>query len=390
MKICFWASTFQADIQAMACHLANKEENEVLVALKNPEQYKQQPVEKILPFKGEIIQRDTFKAWWRLMRFNPDILVVDNHLPHYRPKRMYVLWHGYGWRMDHPERMRRNMSKRVGEVTQPNDRFRWQALGPFDYDFTKGHRGIHKDNLVTLGSPYSDLLRPESLLSKNFNRELMADGYPGIDVVNRPNVLIGMTWHHGGLLGHWGEEWELLDKLLNHINKLGANAILRMHDRKRYDADYLDAITRFCSKRDGVILKFKSESPDSLVDILISDLLITNYSSFANLFYYTLRPSIHIVPPDAGEGLVMRQWSQKGISTELVHNQEGFWKHPPEDMGGLRAFSFDELLQCVDKAVNEKDCCVDIATDYIARHIEQPNGESCERLEQYFKQWIQK
>jgi len=390
LKICFWATTFQADIQAIACHLAREDDMEVLVALKDPEQYRTQPIENFLPFKGEIVQRDTLRAWWRLVRFNPDILVVDNHLPRYRPKRMYVLWHGYGWRMDHPERMRRNMSKLVGEVTEANERFRWQVVGPFDRDYTTGHRAIHKDNIVNLGSPYSDLLRPESPLAKQIQPELVTDAYPGIDMVKRPNVLIAMTWHHGGLMGHWGDEWELLDKLLNHIEKLGANAILRMHDRKRYDPDYLAAITRFCEKRTGVLLKFKSDSPDSLVDILISDMMITNYSSFANLFYYTGRPTVHIMPPEAGEGLVMRQWSKKEISVEPVDNQEVFWKHPPEDVGGLRALSFDELLQSVKKAIKEPYCCVDIANNFIERHIEKVDGKSCERTAQMFRQWVQK
>ena len=390
MKVCFWATTFQADIQAMACYLSAQDDMEVLVALKDPEQYRTQPIEKFLPFKGEIIQRDTLAAWWRLVRFNPDILVVDNHLPKYRPKRMYVLWHGYGWRMDHPERMRVNMSRRVGEITESNDRFRWQVVGPFDRDFTAGHRAIHEDNIVTLGSPYSDLLRPESPLAQKIKPELVADAYPGIDVVNRPNVLIAMTWHHGGLLGHWGEEWELLDKLLAHIEKLGANVILRGHDRKRYDADYLAAIEKFCGERKGVLLKFKSDSPDSLVDIMISNLIVTNYSSFANLFYYTRRPTVHIVPPEAGKGLVMREWSRKGLSTVAVDKQEVFWKHPPEDVGGLRAFNFEELLQQVERAIKEPNCCVDIANDFIARHIEKVDGNACERTAQMFRQWVNK
>lgn len=388
MKICFWATTFQADIQAMACHLAEQDDMDVLVALKDPEQYRRQPIEQFMPFKGELVQRDTARSWWRLVRFNPDILVVDNHLPRYRPKRMYVLWHGYGWRMDHPERMRKNMSRRVGEITQPNDRFRWQAVGPFDREFTAGHRGIHPTNIVTLGSPCSDLLRPGSPLSQKIRPEQVADAYPGIDVARRPNILIGMTWHHGGLLGHWGEEWDLLDRLLAHIDDLGANVILRGHDRKRYDPEYLSAIERFCAERDGVHLKFKSDDPDSLVDVMISDLMITNYSSFANLFYYTGRPTLHIVPPEAGKGLAMRQWSSKGVSAEAVDRAEAFWKHPPEDVGGLRAFDFDELLALVGQAIETPDCCGDIAADFVERHIEQADGQSCSRTEHMFREWV--
>lgn len=389
MKICVWATTFQADIQAMTYHLARQDDIEILLAIKDPEQYRTQPIHKLLSLKGEMVKRDTINAWWRLARFAPDILVVDNHLPRYRPRRLFVLWHGYGWRVDHPDRMRRNMSKLVGDVTKPNKRFRWQAVGPFDRDFTREHRGIHNDNIVTLGSPCSDLLCTESPLREKFSKEMVADSYSGIDVVNKPTVLIGMTWHHGGLLGHWGDEWELLAKLLDHIRKRGANTILRMHDRKRYDSDYIELITKFCTKRQGVVLKFKSESPDSLVDILISDLLITNYSSFANLFYYTLRPTIHIVPPEAGNGLVMRQWSKREISAEAINEKEAFWKLPPEDVGGLRAFNFDELLQLIEKAMDKPACCSDIASNFISRHIEPVNGRACGRTEKMLRQWVQ-
>ena len=77
MKICFWAATFQADIQAIACHLSNQPDMAVMVALRDPEQNKTQ------------------------------------------------------------QRMWRNTSKRVdevtqSEVTQPNDRFRRQDGNPCD------------------------------------------------------------------------------------------------------------------------------------------------------------------------------------------------------------------------------------------------------------------
>ena len=379
MRIAFWATTFQADTQALACYLAAQEDHQVLVALKEPERYRSQPVERFLPLLAETIDRESMASWWRLAKFDPDVLIVDNHLPPFPPRRLFVLWHGYGWRVDHPTRMRKNMAQLVGDVTRPNPRFRWQSFGDYDTTFTAGHRKIHPDNIIPLGSAYSDLLRPASPLRARFDPALVAADYPGIDLA-KPTVLIGMTWHHGGLLGHWGEEWDLLGKLLDHIEKRGGNTILRMHDRFRYEPSYLKQMASFCANRE-VLLKFKSESPDSLVDLLVSDIMVTNYSSFANAWYYTERPCLHIVPPEAGEGLAMRQWSSKGVSAESVVSRDAFWKHPPEDVGGLRAHTFEQLLEQVDQALEDPSCCGAIARDYISRHIHGMNGRTCRRIE---------
>lgn len=392
MRICFWATTFQADSQALACHLAAQGQHEVLVVLDDPDRYRAQPVEQLLPFRGELAdRRNKLRSWLRFVMFNPDVLIVDNKVPPYyllyRPKRMLVLWHGYGWRVDHPAGMRRDMSRRMGDVTKPNPRFRWSAFGQPDREFTAGHRQIDDSNIRTLGSAYSDLLRPGSALRARFDPKDFADGYPGLDIVNRRTVLIGMTWHHGGLLGHWGEEWDLLGQLLDHLVERDVNVILRMHDRHRYEPAYLEEMTEFCARRSGVLLKFKSESPDSLIDVLVSDAMITNYSSFANIFYYLERPCVHIVPPEAGEGLSMRQWSKHGVSKAAVQNQDAFWKVAPEDVGGLRAASFEALLSAVDRSLDEPDCCVTIAREYLARHVESPDGKTCDRIQDLLEHW---
>ena len=39
--------------------------------------------------------------------------------------------------------------------------------------------------------------------------------------------------------------------------------------------------------------------PDSLVDLLVSDVLVSNYSSLLNAWYYTGKPSLHVDPHDA-------------------------------------------------------------------------------------------
>ena len=57
MRICFWATSFQADNQALAGFLSREPGVEVLVALDGAERYQLEPVWKLLPFDGRLLER---------------------------------------------------------------------------------------------------------------------------------------------------------------------------------------------------------------------------------------------------------------------------------------------------------------------------------------------
>jgi CDP-glycerol glycerophosphotransferase (TagB/SpsB family) len=202
-------------------------------------------------------------------------------------------------------------------------------------------------------------------------------------------VLLGLTWHHGGSLGHWGDEEQLLDNLVTHITARGASVLLRMHDRQRYSTDYQRLAERLAARHAGkLMLKWKSEAPDSLVDLLVSDVCISNYSSLLNTFYYTERPTLHIDPHDAEAarqttftmffGRPMRR---------TVKDADQLWKLPPEENGGLHARSFSALLEQVELALSDPTCCQEQARSFIARYIREADGSSCERIRRYLEAW---
>jgi hypothetical protein len=388
MKICFWSTTFQADNQALAYHLAQRPGCQVLVALERPERYAGEAVHAVLGFGGRLLDRAAPGTQAEIERFGADVVVIDNHVPPYRiAPRMLVLWHGFGWRIDDLSQMRRDLRKHVGDVTRPSERFRWQAFGEWDRGYRIEHSQLAGENVIALGSAYSDWLKPDSTVQRGFDRARVQAHY-GIDL-SRPTVLLALTWHHGGSLHHWGDERELLDRLLRHLETRGANALVRMHDRHRYEPEYAALYEQLVQGRRHVQLKWKSSAPDSLVDLLVSDVMVSNYSSILNGYYHCLRPTVHIDPADArGGAQFYRRWQSGRVRKVRISDPTSTWKLPPSEIGGLRARSFDELLRCVDQALEDPSCCAERAQAFCARYVTAADGSTCERIATLLSAWI--
>ncbi|MEM6295422.1 MAG: hypothetical protein AAGA54_29380 [Myxococcota bacterium] len=388
LKICFWCTSFQADNQALAAHLAQSPGFEVLVAMDDPARYSAEPVERLLPMRGRWLDRrdaDTPKA---IEAWAPDVLVVDNHLPKQRlAPRVFVLWHGFGWRYDDLSVMRKQLRKLVGDVTRPNRRFRWQAFGEWDQRYRVSHSRLDPENVVALGSAYSDVLLPGSDVQRRFSRAEVQAHYC-IDL-SRPTVLVGLSWHHGGALGHWGDDEALHEQLVAHVGASGANVLLRLHDRHRYEPAYVAVMEGLAARHAHVALKFKSESPDSLVDLLVSDVMISNYSSFLNAFYYTQRPSIHIDPVSGISGQHVTRTMKRGkLRVRSVRDPLSTWKLSPDEIGGLRATSFEELLAAIDLSLADPTCCQERSARFVARYITNPDGHTRERIGRALAAWV--
>jgi hypothetical protein len=388
MKICFWATSFQADNQALASYLSQQPGVEVVVALDDPEAYRREAVWSVLPFEGQLLDRRAPATLDAIDALSPDCLIVDNHLPKRRlAPRLYVLWHGYGWRVDDLSTMKRELGRLVGPVDRPNPAFRWHAFGPDDRAYRIEHSGFATENVVAQGSVYSDLLLPGAPRRVALDLERVQHHYQ-IDL-RRPTLLLGMTWHHGGALGHWGDDQALHEALVAHLERRGANLLIRMHDRHRYEAADIARMERLAAASPNVQLKFKSNSPDSLVDLLVSSVMISNYSSFLNAFYHTERPSIHIDPVARGGGPNYRRHLRFGrLWVKKVRDPMASWKLPPSDVGGLVAHDFEQLLAAVDRALDEPDCCREVARDFNRRHVTLADGKTAERVAQHLERWV--
>jgi hypothetical protein len=387
MKICFWSTSFQADNQAFANYLCREPGVEVVVALDDPESYRREPVWEVLPFGGRLLDRRASSTLDAIEAMAPDCLIVDNHLPKRRlAPRLYVLWHGYGWRVDDLSTMKRELSKSVGPVESPNARFRWNAFGPIDRSYRIEHSGFAPDNVVAGGSPYSDLLLPGGPRRVTLDPAAVQAHYR-IDL-RQPTLLLGMTWHHGGALAHWGDDQALHEELAAHLQRRGANLLIRMHDRHRYDAADVARMERLADSHPNVQLKFKSSSPDSLVDLLLSSAMISNYSSFLNAYYHTGKPSLHIDPVARGSQNYRRDWRWGRLRVKKVADPLASWKLAPDDVGGLVAHDFEQLLAGVDRALDDPECCAAASAGFNQRHVTGADGRTCERMARELHDWI--
>jgi hypothetical protein len=388
-RVCFWTTTFQADNQALAHYLAQQPGFEVVVAMDRPEAYLAEPVASLLPFGGKLVDRGRRSTRKLLRALAPDVLVIDNHLPAYRiAPRVLVLWHGFGWRCDDLSGTLRNLRAHVGEVTAPNPAFRWAAFGDWDRAYRIEHSGLAPTNVLALGSPYSDLLLPGSALRSRFSREAVRGCYR-IDICDRKTVTLGLTWHHGGALAHWGNDAELLQQFVEFVGERQANVLVRMHDRHRYEKQDIQRMESLQIRFEHVHVKFKSEHPDSLVDLLVTDVLVSNYSSLLNAFYFTGKPSVHIEPHDASRAEHHHRVIRRGkLVKQRIADPATLWKLGPDQVGGLCARSFPELCQAVDRALRDEHCCEQVARAFCERYITDPDGTTRERFASMLEGWV--
>jgi hypothetical protein len=378
-RILIWATTFGADLWSLARWLDSRDDVAMRVVLDDPELFARQPIARLFPLRSPLVRRRRWHRWIGLPGFRPDITILDNWVPRRAPSPAgFVLWHGFGWKgpNDRVEfsTLHRQLARCWGDPLQPNPRFRWHCFGPSDFTHRTEVSGFAPQNCRIVGAASHDLL------VKPFDRELVARDYP-FDVVRAKTVLFAPTWHYGEVFAHWGSDADLLDRFVARVRSRGANLIFRLHDRFRFPPEYVALVERIARKHGHVKLEFKNESPDNFVAMQIADVLVTNFSSIANLFYATGRPTIHVYPVKSeDEAFTWRTFHSKGATTRTVPSAKYVWKFPPERNGGLLARSFDEMLEALDRALEEPSCCSERATDFLRDHMMGADGLVRERI----------
>lgn len=382
MKVLMWATTFGADLWSLTKSLAQRDDVEVRVVLPDPALFQAEAVAKLFPLPHvPLVKRTVVHDLIGIPGFIPDVTVMDNRVPlRASSKSALMLWHGHGWKgpNDRAEfkvlhaQLRRNW----GEPLASNPHFDWSCYGPSDFELRTTTSGFHPDNCKILGAAAHDDLRVP------FERARAQPFYP-FDIVKKKTVLFAPTWHYGEVFAHWGKDADLFERLLAHLQRRDVNVILRLHDSFRFEAPYRAFLAGIARRYPNVLLKFKDQHPDNLIDQHVSDVLMTNYSSIANLFYATGRPTLHIYPvADADEAFTWRTMTVLGVRKREMKNARFVWKFPPESHGGLMAKDFDTLMRQLDQALDEPDCCREAAQAFLDREMLGADGKTGERVYQ--------
>jgi ADP-heptose:LPS heptosyltransferase len=378
MKILIYATTFGADLLSFTKFLSDNTSSELKVLLNDAEKFKKENIVDFWDIDVDLHSSNKISPLRGIKGFEPDITIIDNNIPLRKiSKKALILWHGYGWKGPNDQVewkwIHRNLGLTWGSMKEPNPDIKWQCFGPIDFEHRTKVSGFHPKNCLTLGSASHDYLQ------KDVPKELLQTYYP-FDVVNRKTVLIAPTWHYGEVFSHWGDDDTLFNKLLSKLEEKNVNVILRLHDSFRFEHHYLEFLQQLETKYDHVLLKYKDHHPDNFLDLQVADVLVTNFSSIANLFYATKRPTVHIYPVKSKDESFM--WLNKtifGIRKKEVDSVKFIWKYSPEDNGGLLARDFDTMVDQIVTGLHQPNCCAKKAQAYLDKHMLSADGKSCER-----------
>lgn len=388
MKICIWTTSFQADTLALAIALDRDPEIELLVVAASLDAYLNEPIARFSPLSCTLLDRSKDDHETEVRAFDADVFFADNHIPKYPAgKKMIYHWHGVPLKI-RPHRdilsFRQHCKRLVGSISRPNDHFLAQCYNQMDFDYRVRELKIAPQNCRIWGSAYSDLL-----LNPPYRREDLEDYYQ-LDLVNRKNILLSLTWNFGSTpFGVLGDNDAIFEQLMATADAQGANIIFSLHDKFRYQPELIEKVESCARSYPRSFVKYKNEHADNLADLVVSDVMICNFSSFIVFHYFMGKPSIHIQPVDTGKWFVgLPTMRGGGLRSVFRRNNDKLWLYPFSDNGGSLPLSGDELISDLNRSLEDSDYCNERARAFIADKVFLPDGNTCARIIADIKDWV--
>ncbi|NRA37468.1 MAG: hypothetical protein HRU15_04965 [Planctomycetes bacterium] len=404
MRVLIWATSLQADVLALALFLDAHEQHELLIAATGKDIYLEQPIARTKPFRSHLIDRLADDVEGIIGAFDPEVTVVDNHFPQFKTSPFLCkMWFGLGWKAPDKKELKlyfEEVTRLTGaSPEEKNPYFMAQCYGPHDMAWRIAGMHIHEDNCRIVGMPFSDVL-----LNPPYAREQIAEHYT-IDVMRRKTVLVNFTWHYSSTTTQNSVESNWLSRLLGRdsmdkndevfLRRLvesiiheGANVLFCMHDKWRYDNAYLSIFYHLRAKYPNrVEVKHKDESPDNLMDLLVADVMVSNLSSFVTFFYFTGKPTVHLVPR---ESTTKKSLKARRVSAVSELNVDGKYMTDPDDNGGITVYSRRDCVRAIIRGLREPQCCKKRSEKFIREKMPDFVGESSaayvEALEKFVAQ----
>lgn len=377
IRVIVWATHFQTDILALAVHLDACADVELLIVATDTAAFRREPIARALRLWARVLDRNDSRTMRRVRAFGADVAVADNHVP---PKgtapRLFYMWHGLGWKA----RSRLDLATFYLQVrrltgTDPrrvNRRFMAQCYGPVDRDWRIGDWELPRTACIETGMAFAALLRDPP-----YDQAALAAQYR-IDVARRKTVLLSITWHTGGIFAG-SNDGRFVQDLLSAVRGRGADLLICLHDRHRYPAPLIAQLEALASTEPGCELRFKSDHPDNLCDLLVADVMVSNLSSFLAYFYVLGRPAIHIVPdPAAPIERVTMLFSRFRLRRRV--RTEAAWMIDPADTGGPRASDAQATIAATLAALDDPAPGAAAAKAWLERHVPSLDDQAPARI----------
>ena len=380
IRVVVWATHLQTDILALAAHLDTCRDVELLIVAADTAAFRREPIAGSLKLWARLLDRNDPQTMRRVRAFRADVVVADNHVP---PKgtapRLLYMWHGLGWKA----RSKLDLATfylQVRRLTgidqrQPNPRFQAQCYGPIDRVWRIAEWGLPPKSCVATGMAFGALL-----LAPPYDRATIARRYR-IDVARRRTVLLSITWHSGGIFAD-GDDGAFVRDLLVAVRSRDANLLICLHDRHRYPARLLALLETLAATEPDCELRFKSDHPDNLSDLLVADVMVSNLSSFLTYFYVLGRPAIHIVPEPAAAQIdrVTMLFARFRLRRRVRANAA--WMIDPADTGGPCARDARGTIAATLAALDEPAPGAAAARRWLERHVPDLDGNAPARIKQ--------
>ena len=398
-RVLIWATHLQTDILALASYLDSCPDIALLVVVPKLEAFLGEPFAQARRFAAQLLDRDDPQTAERVRAFAADVAVADNHVP---PRgsapRLFYMWHGMGWKARGALDLKvfySQVKRMIGSDPRvPGANFMAQCYGPSDFAWRVNDWQLPASSCAQIGMTFSDMLR-----APPYDKAAIASRYK-IDVLGRKTVLLSITWHYGGIFatpptprralqGLAGRrpprevDMDFLERMAATVRGRGANLLICMHDRKRYDGEFIEAVLRLAAEHPHVEVRFKDEHPDNLSDLLVADVMVSNLSSFLAYYYALGRPAVHILPvtPDAAviERRIMvfsrfrlRAWKSTGSA----------WMLDPRDIGGPAAIDGEEAIAAVVAGLDDPALGRAERESWLQRHVAPMDGHTARRFKE--------
>lgn len=376
IRVIVWATHLQTDILALTVYLDTCSDVELLVVAADTAAFRREPIARALGLRARLVDRNDPRTPRRVSAFGADVVVADNHVP---PKgtapRLFYMWHGLGWKA----RGKLDLATfylQVRRLTgidprRANPRFLAQCYGPVDRDWRIADWELPRAACVEAGMAFATLLRDPP-----YDAAMIARQYR-IDVARSRTVLLSITWHSGGIFGG-ADDGAFVRDLLAAVRGRGANLLICLHDRHRYPAPLLAELEEIASQP-GCELRFKSDHPDNLSDLLVADVMVSNLSSFLAYFYVLGRPAIHIVPRAAARiERVSMLFSRFRMRRRV--RAEAAWMIDPRDIGGVGVGDARATIDATIAALDDPAPGAAAARRWLERHVPRLDDQAAARI----------
>ncbi|MBU1068547.1 hypothetical protein KKD52_18710 [Myxococcota bacterium] len=387
MKLLYWTTHLNGEILAHLRHAIGENRHEILVAYDHWESFQKEACQRLWPLSVRVIPRLDWRSQLEIQKFGADVALVDDLLPPFPvASRVFVIWHGFGWkgpqdRMEMDTFLRQS-ERLVGPVVKANPRFAWKAYGEFDRRQRIEKMGMAPENVVKLGMAAGD-----DFFLRDVDPSAVREFYPFDPVA--PTVLVAPTWHYGDPFYHWGGTDKVLTLLADSLRKWGVNMILRMHDRLRYSAGTVNRIQQWRRMQPHVMVKFQDENVDNTVDMMISSVLLTNFSSIANTFYASRKPTVHWYPLERDlDQTVWRKLKCEGLASTDAGTRHNLWKLELTENGGSLAMEPAEMIFQVREALDNPRRDEFRAQRFLETYMHQCDGHTCGRITGFLEDFV--